>query len=340
MDMKLTMQPNISGYQKTPEVVAESGKDREKLTIRPSNDIYETAEPSKAPGIELPKNFLFASNGISIALSDKLRNTFREYYRGTADEKTVTNMMSSAVSDLVGYYSQLGFDAKEIAPKVIEDVYDESRLCSISGACVASWYESKSLAAQFNGHEGNTGDWIYYNADYYYSSEAMKETLISAAHNMADKYGVTVTNLPTSYPDGDLRKEIYSSYNTVINFDARSSSLCGNMIDETMEPPKGFRFFYKSNDAGTNLYPAELSEIYESPFDGVLQIWQDDWSFQGRVPISLDPTRFILKANMFDVVSNSGKPYPEKISGFLKNFDFHAVMNSGIYHEQNPRRLG
>ena len=55
--------------------------------------------------------------------------------------------------------------------------YGVARMDAITGAYHQGWLDSRPLAAQYNGHNGNTKDTIYYDAKYYYQSEDMKAAL-------------------------------------------------------------------------------------------------------------------------------------------------------------------
>lgn len=170
----------------------------------------------------------------------------------------------------------------------------------------------------------------------------MKGTLLDSARTIGDQYGVHKLDLPTEHADGDVRKGIYSSYNTFVSNSARNSSCRGCMIDERMKPPEGFRLFYKGNDSGVNIYSLEIGAgdgTAESLFDGVLQVWCGDWSFTGRVPVRMDATKYPVSVNMLDVIRKSGQTYSNQISFFLESFDFHTFFNSETYQNMHARKL-
>lgn len=297
----------------------------------------------------LPKNFLgIGSKGTTLSgtqLGVKLADAFSNFYRGEIDKSTLESTFSDIVADLRISYINKGYDEKDFMIQLIEDAYTVSRLYNIRGAGEASWHDGLPLAAEHNGHNENTADWIYYDAGYYYQSEEIKGTLQEFAKRQAVKYGIDPSslNLPTEYPDGDIREGIYSSYNTYQNSRARDVGQFGNIIDETMPPPKGLRFFYKANESGTDKLvpdlPAPRDEM-ESVFDGVLHVWYGDWSFIGRVPVRQNLSKFPISVNMFDVVSEASKfPIPNEITGFLHNVDFFTAMMGETYKKSHPRKL-
>ena len=297
----------------------------------------------------LPKNFLSPmSEGVThtgLQLCVQVKSVFESLYRMDIDERALEDTLSDVVADIRAFYISEGYDETEFMPKLLEDVYDMARLSNINGAGVASWYDGLPLAAEQNGHDRDTKDWVYYDSDYYYRSEEMKGSLINMIQRIATRYQVEASdlNLQTEYPANDVRNGIYSSYNAYINHSTREEHRIGSIIDETMVPPKGFRFFYKSNEAGTNLWVPTLDAPQDEPeaaFDGVLQVWYGDWYFVGRVPVRQNPYEFPISVNMFDVVSAGSKaPIPTEITDFLHNMDFFTTTQSQTYAQSHPRRF-
>lgn len=297
----------------------------------------------------LPKNFFsIGSEGTTRSgamLAAQVGNDFASFYRGEIDEKALETTLANTVVDLRSSYIAKGFSEEEFMPQLLEDLYEISRLDNIRGAGEASWYEGRALSAAQYGNAKRLDGFIYYNSDYYYRSEEMKGTLKGMIQKLAKQYDVdpSALNLPDEYPDGDIRKGIYSSYNTIVNSYAREQDHIGNMIDETMIPPRGFRFLYCANESGTNPLMSELSAPQDEPeafFDSVLQIWYGGWSFTGRVPVRQNPYQFPISVNMFDVVSAGSKTsIPDEITGFLHNMDFFTMTLSQMYTQSHPRQF-
>ncbi len=338
-----------SEYRKRPESEKTESSEASKFDTYVSTiqDRVRTMQ-EVAAGKRLPKNFLgpgsIGSTCDGINLSHKLTDVLEQYHRGLADYESVEGTISNIVSDLRSSYLNMGFDEAEFMPKLLKDVYDVARLGNIRGTGIASWYDGRGLAEKYNGHRANTKDWVYYDSKYYYSSEAVQTTLQDFIRKLGSTYEITDLELPTGYRNGDVRKGLYSSYNTIINDGGRNDCHIFNMIDETIAPPMNFRFFYKGNQTGGNIYPATLKAPVMEPearFDGILSIWYEDVSFTGRVPVRKDATRFPVSVNMLDVVrkSDSANSIPREIYGFLKNFDFFTVEQSGRYTDSHPRKI-
>lgn len=313
----------------------------------PEFDEYESnMKAMVSTELTLPKNFtgpgaLCSLGDASDTLSNQIHSVFERYHRGNADMVEVERVLSRTVADIRSTYADLGFDPKEFTSKLIEDVYGLARFSNIQGAKVASWYEGQSIAQVHNGHDRNTKDWVYYNADYYYASEKMKDSLQDMVRKIGAKYGITELDLPTEYPDGDVRKGVYSSYNTAICDGMRNQSWIGSIVDETVAPPPGLKFFYMDKQGSDPLVaqlPGPKNDPYAA-FDSFLSVSYGSWSYTGRVPVRMDGAKFPISVNMLDVVNyGTGGRVPKEIRGFLKNVDFFSIIQGGPYKSSHPRK--
>jgi hypothetical protein len=291
----------------------------------------------------LPKNFMVLSTGTSSSgfdLGRQIWDIFEQFYRGQTDAAAIEQKITYVVEDLKTSYINKGFDPADFMQQLIENVYDSARMANISGASVGSWYDGREVIKQFVGPDEYFGYYVYYDAKYYYQSEAMKDTLQDISWKLAEKHGVTELNLPTSYSDNDPRKWLYENYNTTINDRMRNDQHIGNFLVEDFAPPKDFRFFYRMN-GGTGPYVPKLPAPVDEPeaaFDALLCVWSGDWSFMGRVPVRMDPTRYPVSVNAYELVSRSVRNIPPDIAAMLENMDFYA-QNRGLEYERvHPRR--
>lgn len=296
----------------------------------------------------MPKNLaVHASTALlNPHLTRPVAESYERLYRGTGDERGVETAVTELVTNLRGFYMEQGYEPEQFMPKLIEDVYNIARMETVRGAGIASWQESRPLDTANSGFRRDSKNSIYYNADLYYRSEEMKGALPDLMKNIAVKYGVDPAqlDLPEDYPEGDLRKGIYSSYNTIVADGAFNDKRIGWMLDETMKPPRGLRFFYQGNTNGMNtLVPtlfAPREDGGESKFDGVLQIWYGDWSFTGRVPVRKNSYLYPASVNMFDaVMMNHAGDVPDEIIPSLKNWDFFDPGTSSLYQAAHTRKL-
>lgn len=314
----------------------------------PEFDAYvaEQKQKREAARNSLPRNFLLDAVGkdgtSAVFLGQKLHQSFVQYYDGALDQKGLESAIGDVVSNLRSAYVEKGFDEKEFMPKLLQDVYVRAMTDNIGAVDERSLKDARELAAYYNGDDRNSKDFIYYDAKYYYQSEEMKDTIIDIMNKIAQQYDVSDVDFPKDYAaHNKLLKSIYGSYNTVSNNTLRQEFMIGNMLDESMVPPKGFRFFYKGNESGRNNYKGIPSSdgTLESAFDGILHVQYGDWSYVGRIPVRQDATRFPVSVNMYDYVSKKRTDIPKEIVPMMKNWDFFTVIQSGRYCDSHPRKL-
>lgn len=293
----------------------------------------------------LPKNFVGpCSKGTSdsgLDLGSQICNTFEQYYRGQTSASAVEQKLTEVVEDLKTAYVNRGFDPADFMQKLIEDVYEIARLGNVRGAEIGSWYDGREVLKQFVAPEQYSGYYVYYDAKYYYQSEDMKDTLQDIAWKLAEKHGVTELNLPTSYPDGDVRKGLYENYNAAINDRMRNDQHIGNFLNEGFVPPKDFRFFYRMyGGVGPKVppLPAPTNDIEGNHDDSLLVVWTKNWSYMGRIPTRMNATLYPASVNAYDIVSRTASNIPKDVAAVLRNMDFYAQNRGKEYESTHPRR--
>ena len=319
--------PNIHSGTVEKPVVTKS--------LRPSCDTLEKEDKPFSPKEELPVNYMAAAgNSLRDAdgcrLADKMTSVFNQYYNNEADINAIKNVMNKTIDAIGQYYVDCGYKKEDIIADIIEDVYERARYCNIAGAWQQSWEEGKQYASMY-GRSGEAGDnWTYYDSKYHYMSESMKTSIQTIAKQIGETHGVSDLDLPTEY-DPVTQPELYKmmrSYNAHVNFQMCDNRCNGKIVDENLAPPEGFRFFYKGNTSGTNVYDALLepsSKREHALFDSVLHVWYRDLHFRGRIPTySVDYAKEAHpEVNMYDAVAKV-TPIPEEAAEFMKNCIFFS----------------
>lgn len=345
--IKNTPSPTLTGPQSVTVVKHEvQAKNNSSVSAAPKYDTFEHTASSAEASVEkkpLPKNYLVEGIGATRRGWEHgatIRQTFEQFYHGQVDVTQVKSALEDIVEDFRSGYLARGYSEEEIMPTIMHSVYDTARLDNIASAYSASWEKGLPMAAaQFGGDE-NVRSFVYYDADYYYKSEDMKTALVEIMQGISEKYGMTDQEFPTEYEDGDIRKSMYSSYNTLQNFKSRDFHRIFNMVDENAAPPKGLRFLYVYNGNGTNTLTSTLTAPRDEPeaaFDSTLKVWYGDWSFTGRVPVRKNPYEFATYNNLLDSMLENGAKIPKEIVGFMGNFDAFSHSNSGRYIKSHPR---
>lgn len=292
----------------------------------------------------LPKNFVgpgsVGTSTSGLNLGHEILDTFDAYYRGQTDFSAVEQKMADVVEDLKQSYEKQGFDSADFMQDLIQDVYTLARLANVRGASSASDKDGRQILKGYCKPGQYSGEWIYYDAKYYYQSEAMKTSLQDISWRLADKYGVTELDLPTSYPEGDVRKGIYENYNAAINKKMREDGHIGNFLDESFVPPEDFHLFYRlhgGNISNTPPLPAPTNDPEGLTDDSLLVVWCKDWSFMGKVPVRQNAVLYPPSVNAYDSVRHFTSNIPPDIAAVLKNIDFYAQNRGSEYESTHPR---
>ena len=85
--------------------------------------------------MERPINFVnnftvetYAETDLFVRLHNRLPVLFDEYASGDISKETMLRTLDRAVSDVVGYYANKGFDPEEITPEIVRELYANCKL--------------------------------------------------------------------------------------------------------------------------------------------------------------------------------------------------------------------
>lgn len=147
-----------------------------------------------------------------------------------------------------GYPHPLFCEGKGVIQCRTESFYDEFRRRILQAAVDKNNAEGRKY---LTGNAGPGSDWRYYNADYYYKSEAALSAITDGLMSYTtDRWG---------YEDFTLRDYAAEKMNLYNNF---NSAWCNKfdldqqyIIDENQAPPEGFKWFYQcgSTEGGNRL---------------------------------------------------------------------------------------
>ncbi len=183
-----------------------------------------------------------------LAINAEMASAVSDYYDGKLTEDELAQTFQDLSEKLLGTYEDLGYPnglfitnqaGREAA---VEMFYDEFR------------FKLLSVAVQRNNQEGRqymTGEmnqyrnYKYYNADYYYKSEAAIAALDKGAEAAAEKLDLTNFTIPDYKAEG---LNCYYNFNS-----AFSNNFCASeqyFLDYDQVPPEGFKWFYQVGGTG------------------------------------------------------------------------------------------
>lgn len=274
---------------------------------------------------------------LSSSVYDTMRELCKEYYNGNKSEEEVFSYIKEAADTVFNHHVAMHRTTSndvENKTKVLTDTWNKFRRLAVQGAMDASNAKGKELAQ--NVGNPNSRFFLYYNAEYQYQSEDLKTKALDYMQNLAKEQGLGDIDFPTSFGDDTCSESLFSSYNSAWNTDAALNKGCGTMFDTSIDPPKGFSFFFKHDRYSDEEKEAMLEKVPNNPaiFNGYLNVTWNGKSIEGSVPFTnglSDGNGF----NMYSLVQGfEGFHELEGIQSaenFLKNFDFINIAYKGTY---------
>ena len=126
-----------------------------------STDTVTISGRPEKPTVKRPLSFGCAfdeDEGLTVRLHNQLPVMFDEYASGNIDKESVLRTLDHAISDIVAYWGDKGFDTAEVAQEALRDIYGYSRILMVDTMKSASYVEGKEVAKEM----GCTGFTVYY----------------------------------------------------------------------------------------------------------------------------------------------------------------------------------
>lgn len=206
-------------------------------------------------------------------IQDSIYDCMTDFYSGKISENDVKDYLEECCVSMRIYRTQQcqtsGYNATD-NQQIVSQVYEVFAKMNAIAARNANYNEG---LAENQAYGGRKDDWAYYNSDYYYECEETKELLRQAAGHVTDQWEIPsidpeeIENNTTLTLDGKL------DFNSCWNWEYRNQVGGSSMEDESVDPPKDFKFFYKQNS-----------------FDGILWISMNGDRKDIDVPFSISHT--------------------------------------------------
>lgn len=132
--------------------------------------------------------------------------------------------------------------------QILLDTYEKFKDLTVQSARGVCLEEGAKIANQYGGSQDQ--DWVYYDADYYYESEDLKSKLKDWASEVSVDNGLGNVDLSSRAKSRMLNN--MDDFNSSWAYDSKNNINRCEMIDSTIEPPKGFTFFYKEKKYSQN----------------------------------------------------------------------------------------
>ncbi len=193
--------------------------------------------------------------------------------------------------------------------QIILDTYERFRMADSVMANLGCDKEGEKTAVKNGWHQGEDKDWVYYHADFYYESEALKILLKEAAGEVSDEWDCKETD--TSRRDTD-QYACYSSFHEVWNHGSRHGTRISEMLNLSEKPPEHFTFFFR-------VYHKENKKV------GSLQAGKDgNTDMQREIIFHIYDGKqrpFPQLYHLYEVFEHEIKEQPDReLAEYLKNF--------------------
>ncbi len=160
-------------------------------------------------------------------------------------------------------------------------------------------------------HPESGNDWVYYNSDYYYQCEDTHSFLEDVANKVTDKWDTSEIDTEEIERNSGFTLDGGFDFNSGWNCQYRNEVGRGSMADESMIPPKDFKFFYKEHSSkedgfiggadvtvGDKKYSTDIS-FSISRYDLSGQIFKADDLFADAISDNADLKDFLGNFSVF-----------------------------------------
>lgn len=127
--------------------------------------------------------------------------------------------------------------------QILEDIYGFLQKINVNAAYAANEREGAEIAARHGGVDDY--DWMYYNSDYYYKEEDMRNSVRQTIQEMSREWETEDVDFDKVEQSPDLTLAGGTDYNKVWQHHAFQGRVI-SMTDINSIPPKNFKFFYQS----------------------------------------------------------------------------------------------
>ncbi len=267
-NLVVSINPNIKYSNVCDQIKIDSTQNTSKVSkTNYSKDIFDKSNDyeiqylgytdiKKTQALSLPINTynIFEMKNQTIAtIVSKMRDTFDSYYLGNVTLDDIKNVFEESFEILKNYNITLnrtsGTNIEDNKQMLLDTYCIFRREGVVWAAQRASIAKGAEIAKKYGVTQSSDGtfsqlDWVYYDAEFHYMSEAARTALKEVIDNLAIKYNLG--NIDSSQRDNDDSVgRMNGSYNENWAWHSASIINTSTMINPELVPPKGFTFFYK-----------------------------------------------------------------------------------------------
>ncbi len=180
-------------------------------------------------------------------MQEDIYRCMKKFYEGKMDQDELEEYFRLCCTSMRLYRTQQHQTSgrnEDDNKQILEEVYNVFAKNNMIAARNANYNEGTRMNLSYG---GQSDDWTYYNADYYYQCEETRDTLRKMVENVAATWKVF------SFDTQDVeKKSVYTldgglDFNSGWNFCFRNQVGRSSLTEEGMVPPKGFKMFFKES---------------------------------------------------------------------------------------------
>lgn len=176
-----------------------------------------------------------------------ISNRMREFYEGKISEEDLKEYFEVCCSSMRLYrvqQRQTSGKTEDDNKQIVSEMYDLFAKENMRAAQYVNYREGETINSSYGGW---SDDWTYYNADYYYKCEEMREKIRVIAGDMAAKWEISSFDTQEIEKNSKYTLDGGLDFNSGWNFHFRNQVGRSSLAKESVVPPKGFKMFFKES---------------------------------------------------------------------------------------------
>ena len=176
-----------------------------------------------------------------------ISNQMREFYEGKISEENLKEYFELCCSSMMLYriqQRQTSGKTEDDNKQIVSEMYDIFAKENMRAAQYVNYREGETINSAYGGW---SDDWTYYNADYYYKCEEMREKIRVIAGDMAAKWEISSFDTQEIEKNSKYTLDGGLDFNSGWNFHFRNQVGRSSLAKESVVPPKGFKMFFKES---------------------------------------------------------------------------------------------
>ncbi len=202
------------------------------------------------------------------SLYDKITTNLEEYFQGKNKINDVNNRIKQSYKSIKNYCivsGQMNENNEAYKSKIIKDIYRGYRHNAVIAAVNVNNIEGSKLARKIAGSEKIYDEHIvyYYNSDYYFACEILRDALIDMANKLAIEE--KIKEFDTQSIDNRKRYVYDYGFNHAWSWNNKMNLESVINIDKNLVPPEKIKAFYMeyldSNEIGKLLISYDDNDV-------------------------------------------------------------------------------